>query len=353
MKLNFATWFIHKIGKWLIYEPPTPPSFLTDFERLCYEIRQADVLLVEGNSRVSKIIKQITQSNWSHSALYIGRIIDIEDEALRNRVKQFYQGPLDAQLVIESLMGRGTTVTPLSRYRGFHIRICRPQGLTREDAQKVVDYAINMLGMRYSVRHIVDLFRFLFPWGILPRRWRSSLFEHNALKPTEEICSSLIAYAFGSVDFPILPHVLNDQQGRYTLIVKDPRFFTPKDFDYSPYFNIIKYPIMNISEDNNYHNLPWRKEMISDGENIYSLQHETDSIDDKVFTKPGAEFKKPASVLKTLKRDGNLSKKELEVNKLNGENEQIIVKPDISLSYFKNIIKIFKNHSKNNTKNNK
>jgi len=34
-------------------------------------LKPADVLLVKGNSRVSTAIKYLTQSTWSHTALYV------------------------------------------------------------------------------------------------------------------------------------------------------------------------------------------------------------------------------------------------------------------------------------------
>src|SRR6476646_3246687 len=52
------------------YEPFTP----SDPEHLRGVIEPGDVLLVEGNNRVSGIIKYLTQSTWSHAALYVGPI---------------------------------------------------------------------------------------------------------------------------------------------------------------------------------------------------------------------------------------------------------------------------------------
>lgn len=251
MKSIFAHWLIPKVSRWLLYEPPQAPSPLSDFEKIRFDLKPGDVILVEGRNRISRIIRQLTQSSWSHSVIYIGRLYDTDDVTLRTRIRKYYKGSPDEQLIIESLMGEGTIVTPLSRYKNYHIRVCRPRGLSREDAQKVIGFAITHLGMRYSLRHIFDLARFLFPWGILPRRWRSSLFAHNALKPTEEICSSLIARAFLSVAFPIIPDIKEDQTS-FTLISRDPRLFTPKDFDYSPFFDIIKHPMLSLSLDVSY-----------------------------------------------------------------------------------------------------
>ncbi|MDU6496045.1 MAG: lipo-like protein, partial [Bradyrhizobium sp.] len=52
------------------YEPFTP----SDPEYLRKDMQPGDVLLVEGNSRISGIIKYLTQSTWSHAALYVGPI---------------------------------------------------------------------------------------------------------------------------------------------------------------------------------------------------------------------------------------------------------------------------------------
>ena len=52
------------------YEPFTP----SDPERLREIVQPGDVILVEGNNRVSGIIKYLTQSTWSHAALYVGEL---------------------------------------------------------------------------------------------------------------------------------------------------------------------------------------------------------------------------------------------------------------------------------------
>ncbi|MDF3055427.1 MAG: hypothetical protein K0Q74_1334 [Gammaproteobacteria bacterium] len=251
-----AEWLISKFSDWFLREPPIAPSLMTDFQKIRFEIRPADVLLIEGYNRASRIIKQITQSTWTHSALYIGRLYDIDDIKLRSRVQTYYKGMPDEQLVVESLMGQGMVITPLSEYKNHNIRVCRPRGLSRSDAQKVIDYTIDRLGTEYSLRHVLDLARFMFPWGVLPRRWRSTLFVHNALRPTKQICSSIIASAFQSVHFPILPEIKRDKDG-ITLVSRNPKLYTPKDFDYSPFFDIIKYPILPLDGEGVYQRLPW------------------------------------------------------------------------------------------------
>lgn len=254
---DLLRWVYGKVTVWLTKEGPPPPTPLCDFGRLGFELRTGDVLLVEGRSRVSEVIKVITQSPWSHSALYIGRLYDITDPDLRATIQYHYDGDPQEQLVIEALMGRGTIISPLSAYRHDHLRICRPTGLSPRDAEAVIAYSVKQLGWEYDVRQILDLARFFFPYSVLPRRWRSSLFTHNAGKPTRTVCSTLLAEAFNAVNFPILPFIDRAEDGSVRFFKRNPRLFAPRDFDYSPYFSIIKYPFLGINDVGLYHRLPW------------------------------------------------------------------------------------------------
>jgi hypothetical protein len=249
-----------KIVAWLTREPGTPGSFLCDFERIRFEIRPADVLLIEGRTRVSDVIKTVTQSPWSHSALYLGRLSDIEDANVRKQVRDHYDGDDQDQLLLEALLGQGTLITPLKRYRHEHIRICRPQTLSPADAQSVIAFAVHHLGWGYDIRQLLDLARFLFPWSVLPRRWASTLFQHNAGGPTRTVCSSMLAAAFASVHYPIRPVIQRTEDGQLKLYRRNFRLFTPSDFDYSPYFDIIKYPYLGFDDVALYRNLPWDDE---------------------------------------------------------------------------------------------
>ncbi len=251
-----------KIVDWLITSHDDNRMPLSDFDRLRYEIRPGDVILVEGRAPVSEIIKTITLSSWTHTAIYIGRLHNIDDPVLRDYIQKFYQGEPDDQLLIESQLGSGTIVENISKYREDHLRICRPTSITRTDSQKVIAYAINRLGSYYNVRQILDLARFLFPYALLPRRWRSSLFEHNAGTPTHTVCSTILAEAFASVHYPILPVLHRNEDGQLVMYKRNTRLITPKDFDYSPYFDVIKYPILDFDELAIYRKMPWGKDGI-------------------------------------------------------------------------------------------
>lgn len=247
---------------WLTYEPSPVDIMPYDFNRLKHEIRPGDVLLIEGRSRISKIIRTITQSPWTHAALYIGRLIDFEDEEIKTSIRKHCDTSItdNTHLIIEDLMDKGTVITTLNSYNHHHIRICRPIGITHADLQLVINHAIKALGQSYNVRHLFDLTRFMLPWTLLPRRWGSSLFRTSTGEPESGICSSLIAEAFTSVHFPILPFIKSDETQGLEVFQRNPYLFTPKDFDYSPYFEIIKYPLFNPDEPLPYYRrLPWAK----------------------------------------------------------------------------------------------
>jgi Permuted papain-like amidase enzyme, YaeF/YiiX, C92 family len=253
-------WLGGQIIRWLTNERPASGVPQCDFDRLSFEIRPCDVLLVEGRSRVSDVIKTITQSQWTHSALYIGRLHDIEDETAREHASWLYDGDPNDQLIIEPLLGKGAIVSPLSVYEKDHVRICRPAGLTRVDVNKVVSFAVQHLGRDYDVRQSIDLARFLLPYGIVPRRWRSSLFERNIGLSTRTVCSTMIASAFSAVQFPILPVMHRSEDGKMKLYKRNTRLYVPRDFDTSPYFEIIKYPMLGLNDLAVYRQLPWDTE---------------------------------------------------------------------------------------------
>ncbi len=291
----------NKISRWLMHEPRRKHFPLTDFDRVKYELRPCDVILAEGRSRVSEVIKLVTQSPWSHAFLYIGKIHDIDSPMLRERVQQHYNGPADEPLIIESIMGKGTVIESLGRYRPDHLRICRPKNISRQDAQQVIAFAIGRLGMQYGIRHNIDLFRFLLPWNILPRRWRSSLFQQGAGRPTKEICSSMLAEAFDSVKFPIIPIVKPDKTEGLKIYKRNPKLFVPSDFDYSPYFEIIKYPMFELSEHTVYRKMPWSEDAAINGHDDITEQDPTTATDLEV--EPGVLIQEEFPELAELEQE--------------------------------------------------
>ena len=258
MLKKIKNWLWEKAVGILLTDTKAEALSPTNFKRMAYEIRPADVLLVEGRFRISDVIKVITQSSWSHTALYIGRLYDIHDPVAKARIEQHYDGPPDEPLVIESQLGEGTIVTPLKEYKDYHTRICRPKGISPDDVDRVITHATTFLGVEYDLRQLLDLARFLIPWWtLMPRRWHSSLFEHNAQDTTKVVCSTMIASAFASVRFPVLPLIYQDENKKFMIKERNLRLITPRDFDYSPYFEVIKYPLLGKDDLGFYRKLPW------------------------------------------------------------------------------------------------
>lgn len=247
-----------------------PRQELCDFGRICHEIIPGDVLLMEGSSRISSLIKRVTRSCWTHASLYIGRLHSIQDPAIRQKVEEYCNCDPTDQLLLETWPGIGTVINPISKYEEEHIRICRPNGISFEDTQRVINYAVEHLGGAYNVRHFFDLGRYMMASRWLPARLGSSLFKrHTPTQASKDICSALIAEAFVSVDFPILPLILEEKNGETVMIHRNPKLFVPSDFDYSPYFNIIKYPIIPGKKgQGHYHHYPWDSSRLNNDEFI-------------------------------------------------------------------------------------
>ena len=254
-------WITRQFTEWLTHEPDRAANFtsLTNYERLCNEIKPGDIILVEGHSRVSKIIKLITQSPWTHSMLYLGNYHQLTMAGLAPASLSHYATSPQAHLIIEAVLGEGTIVTPLQKYKDEHLRICRPSSLTLQDRNKVLQHTLGKIGYQYHTRQLFDLARFLLPYSLIPGRWRSSLFRYHAGDSTQTICSSMLAEAFLSVHYPVLPVIENTEQG-LRFFKRNTKLFIPQDFDYSPYFDIIKYPFIGIDEIAAYRSLPWDEE---------------------------------------------------------------------------------------------
>ncbi len=275
--MSLQKWIFDKICDYLMSDSGDPShEYLCDFDRICHEIIPGDVLLIEGTNRVSNIIKNIIHSPWTHSALYVGRLHSIEDPQIRELLRRHYHGSAQKQLIVETIVGKGTEVHPIERYQHHHIRICRPAGIAHSDAQRVINFAIKRLGRTYNVRHILDLARFMLAgrWYI-PRRWKSSLFTENPTPVAKDICSAMMAEAFMSVNFPILPLIRKTkikEKDEVEFIHRNPKLFTPSDFDYSPFFSIIKYPIFSFTGPGPYHDLPWNNELLSNDDDVVLIR---------------------------------------------------------------------------------
>lgn len=229
------------------------------------EIRKGDVLLVEGDQRISEVIKYLTQSCWSHAALYIGDELLLRDDGNAARDAERF-GEEASHLIVEALP-EGVLASPLLKYVDYNVRICRPYRLRPEHLKQIMDEAVGAIGWRYDLRNVFDLARYLFPVSWIPWHLRRTALHFGSGEPTEVICSSLIGRLFQRVRFPILPRVTfpegppperSSARSRlsqrifgyesvdYTGIfqIRHPTLLTPRDFDLSPYFDIVKFNVI-------------------------------------------------------------------------------------------------------------
>jgi len=217
-------------------------------EKLAATLQKGDVLLVEGTSLFSSAIKYLTQSTWSHSALYVGNAL-----GARN-------GNGEPLLLIEADVSAGVRGMPLSAFWDLHTRICRPVGLAPREIDDLVAFVLARLGHQYDLKNILDLARFFLPTPPVPRRWRRKLLALGSGDPTRAICSSLIAQAFESIQYPILPELyledspVDSADFKEWLHIRHHSLYAPRDFDVSPYFEVVK-PV--LERGFNHHALDW------------------------------------------------------------------------------------------------
>ena len=242
--------------------PVSGASAPTPRDRLLACLQPADVLLVEGNTRVSTAVKYLTQSTWSHAALYVGA---------------HGAGRLAAadHCFIEVDLVAGVRSVGFDEFDAMHTRICRPVGLTEAERRAVTDYAIARIGHQYDLRNLLDLARYLLPIPPVPTRLRRQMIALGSGDPTRAICSTLIAQAFEAIRYPVLPLVeylpmATPEQPDCVdevLRIRHHSLYAPRDFDVSPYFRIIK---PTIEGQFDFRTLIWHElDAAGAGENIH------------------------------------------------------------------------------------
>lgn len=253
------------------------PRFPNDLANLKRCIKKGDVVLVEGGQRVSEVIKYLTQSSWSHSAIYVGDELIRRNHPLAPVLVQKF-GDDARYLLIEALVEEGVIASPLSKYANFNLRVCRPYNLRKEDLRVVLDEVVGELGHEYDLKNLLDLARYFLPVSLVPRRFRRKALQFGGGLLTQVICSSLIARAFDKVGFPIITRLTsNGQTGpgksfslRGLLLGRDggpvgvfrrcpPTLVTPRDFDLSSYFEVVKFNVIEAARFD-YRRITWVEE---------------------------------------------------------------------------------------------
>lgn len=236
------------IGNFLARFLTKPLSTYRQFSSLSQQqmrdnLQPGDLLLIEGNSRISSAIKYLTQSTWSHVCIFMGE-----------------EGGFDP--LLEADLVNGVILVPLHKYEGFNMRICRPVNLTEDDRDTMLKYLRARIGHRYDKKNIFDLMRYLIPTPPIPVKYRRKLIAFGSGDPTKAICSTLIAQGFQAIKYPILPReheaCFGDTETPCEEVVLESKHyshFTPRDFDLSPYFKVVK---PTIEADFDYKKLKWQ-----------------------------------------------------------------------------------------------
>jgi len=240
-------WMFDNVGRLIAWlQKPAShckPFAVNESTALRDTLRPGDVLLVEGKGRISGSIKYLTQSTWSHSALYVGPMAGAATDG-------------EPHVLIEANIEEGVVSAPLSKYLHCQTRICRPVGLSEADCEKVCRYASERIGFGYDFKNVIDLMRYLFPWP-MTQRWRHRSIVLGSGDASRIICSSLIAQAFDAVRYPILPRIthVDSQTGRREVAeIRHPSLYAPRDFDISPYFTVVK---PKLASGFNYKDMQW------------------------------------------------------------------------------------------------
>jgi len=251
-----------------------------DLDQLEATIRKGDVLLIEGDQRVSAVIKYLTRSSWSHAVLYIGDELLRRDDDLKRHAREAF-GDDAEHLIVEALFD-GVVASPLSKYIDYNVRLCRPHRLRSGHLKIVLDEAVKAIGWRYDLRNILDLAVHLIYVSLLPGRHREQALRFGSGASSQVICTSLLGQLFHKVGFPVLPSVSypagsgaadtrvrrrpwswlarrrrSVRRGLYRH--RHPTQLTPRDFDLSPYFEIVKFGLVQ-ERSFDYSRIEWEPE---------------------------------------------------------------------------------------------
>lgn len=265
-----------------------------DMELLQGVVRKGDVVLVEGDQRISRIIQFLTHSPWSHVALYVGDELIRHEGPLRDLALEHF-GDDAHHLVVEALTD-GVVASPLSKYIDHNLRLCRPHRLRSADLDRVVSEAVASIGLRYDLRNVIELAVYLVGLTLLPARFRSRALRFGSGSSGEVICSSLIGRLFREVGFPVLPSVSHakapgaPERHRNPLLRawaqhrarrqsvyrrRHPTLLMPRDFDISPFFEVVKWNVV-AQRGFDYARIEW----VEDEEAMLETNPEEEKLED-------------------------------------------------------------------------
>lgn len=136
-------------------------------------MNQFDIILVRGTEFVSKTIEEITNSQYSHTTIYMGDNSLIEAEGFEK-----------------------TGYVPLNKYDGIY-DVYRYENLTDVQGQAIKDYLVKQVGSHYDYLLLLqELIRYLFHISLPFKE------PYNS-----HVCSTLVNDAFKSASIELCPNI--------------------------------------------------------------------------------------------------------------------------------------------------
>lgn len=178
---------------------------------------RGDVLLSEGNTRASALVKCLTRSAWSHVSIYVGPLDDGQDP----------------RCIVEADIAAGVRSIRLSELNALNVRVLRPTGLDRMNRSRLAEWVVSRIGSEYDHAHAWLLGRRLLRLPLRPSLRPSP--DAVASTATRFICCTLLTHAFAFVGLVIAPV----QAGSGSTARADLGNVTPGDFERASVFEVI------------------------------------------------------------------------------------------------------------------
>jgi hypothetical protein len=115
-------------------------------------IKPVDVLLSEDRDHISGIIKYLTQSIWSRTALFVSSTTEKRIGKTHDFDGVQFRWQNDLRSVVEMFT--------------IPTRKCRPIGLSPHDCETICKYTVERIDLRCDFKILADLARYMVPLSV-------------------------------------------------------------------------------------------------------------------------------------------------------------------------------------------
>jgi cell wall-associated NlpC family hydrolase len=189
-------------------------------------LQAGDVILVAGKTRFASLVCRLTQSTWSHVAIYVG--------------PGHHADP--AHCIVEADVEAGVRMITLDHLADHDIQVVRASRLPETSRQELIDYLLARVGRPYDLNHVIALARLMLLAPSTLGRWLAPRMMRPA-DPTRAVCSTLVAHALFTAGVSLgaspvvaarLRHVVRKVQADDLKAALD--YLVPGDFERLPEF---------------------------------------------------------------------------------------------------------------------